>query len=152
MSKDSQNDLATEEQKTKLRCFGCSWDEGITKDQAVAAIDECVKRFSLSQRNEILTRKLSELNANGELNENDEKELAVLAVQLGFKGAFADDFLRKKFLEEFNPIKQRIEKAHLLTDEDLALIERLKKKYNIQLTMEGNIGIFRSAISSAMSR
>ena len=36
---------ATEKQKGKLRWFGCTWDEGITKGQASDAIRECVWRF-----------------------------------------------------------------------------------------------------------
>src|SRR6267154_1021281 len=40
-----RNDPATEKQKEKLRYFGCTWDEGITKGQAHDAIDECVRQF-----------------------------------------------------------------------------------------------------------
>jgi hypothetical protein len=40
-----RNDPATEKQKEKLRFFGCTWDEGITKGQAHDAIDECVRQF-----------------------------------------------------------------------------------------------------------
>jgi hypothetical protein len=36
---------ATEKQKEKLRFFGCSWIEGITKGQASDAISECVRKF-----------------------------------------------------------------------------------------------------------
>jgi len=36
---------ATEKQKEKLRYFGCTWDEGITKGQASDALDEIVRRF-----------------------------------------------------------------------------------------------------------
>jgi vacuolar-type H+-ATPase subunit E/Vma4 len=45
MSNDWRNDPATEKQKEKLRFFGCTWEEGITKGQASDAIDECVKMF-----------------------------------------------------------------------------------------------------------
>jgi hypothetical protein len=40
-----RNDPATEKQKDKLRFFGCTFDEGITKGQASDAISECVRRF-----------------------------------------------------------------------------------------------------------
>ncbi len=40
-----RNEPATEKQKEKLRFFGCTWDEGITKGQASDAITECVRRF-----------------------------------------------------------------------------------------------------------
>ena len=45
MSDDWRNDPATEKQKEKLRFFGCTWDEGITKGQASDAIDQCAKNF-----------------------------------------------------------------------------------------------------------
>src|SRR3977135_1764898 len=45
MNHDWRNDPATEKQKEKLRFFGCTWDEGITKGQASDALDECAKRF-----------------------------------------------------------------------------------------------------------
>ncbi len=40
-----RDDPATEKQKAKLRFFGCSWDEGITKGQASDALTECAKQF-----------------------------------------------------------------------------------------------------------
>ena len=40
-----RNEPATEKQKGKLRFFGCTWDEGITKGQASDALDECVRKF-----------------------------------------------------------------------------------------------------------
>lgn len=45
MNPDWRNDPATEKQKDKLRFFGCTWDEGITKGQAHDGIDSCVKMF-----------------------------------------------------------------------------------------------------------
>lgn len=36
---------ATEKQKEKLRWFGCTWNEGITKGQASDALDQCVRQF-----------------------------------------------------------------------------------------------------------
>ena len=50
MSDDWRNDPATEKQKGKLRFFGCTWDEGITKGQASDAIDECVRKFPETQQ------------------------------------------------------------------------------------------------------
>jgi len=34
MSEDWRNEPATDEQKDKLRFFGCTWDDGITAGQA----------------------------------------------------------------------------------------------------------------------
>jgi hypothetical protein len=50
MNDDWRNDTAIEKQKEKLRFFGCTWDEGITKGQASDAIDECVKEFPDKQQ------------------------------------------------------------------------------------------------------
>ena len=40
-----RDEPATEKQKEKLRWFGCSWDEGITKGQASDALDACASQF-----------------------------------------------------------------------------------------------------------
>jgi len=36
---------ATDEQKVRLKWFGCTWDDGITKGQASDAIEECIRLF-----------------------------------------------------------------------------------------------------------
>jgi len=41
----ARSEPATEKQKAKLRYFGCTWDEGVTKGQAHDAIDECIRLF-----------------------------------------------------------------------------------------------------------
>lgn len=40
-----ENEIVTEQQKEKLRFFGCTWDEGITEIQAKDALKECAKQF-----------------------------------------------------------------------------------------------------------
>jgi len=40
-----RNEPATEKQIEKLRWFGCTWDEGITKAQASDALDACASQF-----------------------------------------------------------------------------------------------------------
>ena len=45
MSDDWRNELATEQQKEKLRFFGCTWDDGITAGQAGDALEECRTQF-----------------------------------------------------------------------------------------------------------
>jgi hypothetical protein len=42
---DWRNELATEQQKEKLRFVGCTWDGDITAGQAEAALEECAKQF-----------------------------------------------------------------------------------------------------------
>lgn len=99
---------------------------------------------TIGERKKIIEEKLFELVADGTCTKEHEKELQALAVQLGFKESFAGELLKQKFTEEFRPIQQRVEKAHVLTDEDVETIERLKKKYAIELTLEGNAAVFRS--------
>jgi len=50
MNDDWRNDPATEKQKEKLRFFGCTWDEGITKGQASDALDDCIGKFPETQQ------------------------------------------------------------------------------------------------------
>jgi uncharacterized tellurite resistance protein B-like protein len=45
MSNEWRNELATEEQKEKLRFFGCTWDDGITAGQASDALEDCARQF-----------------------------------------------------------------------------------------------------------
>jgi uncharacterized Zn finger protein (UPF0148 family) len=45
MSDDWRNELASEQQKEKLRFFGCTWDDGITAGQAEDALAECAIQF-----------------------------------------------------------------------------------------------------------
>src|ERR1039458_7307776 len=42
---DWQIMLATDEQKGKLRFFGCTWDDGITAGQATDTLTACAKLF-----------------------------------------------------------------------------------------------------------
>lgn len=99
---------------------------------------------TVGERKQIIEKRLSELNADGVCTKENERELMCLAVQLGFKESFVEELLKQKFTEEFRPIQQRAEKAFVLTDEDLETIERLKKKYAIELTLEGDAALFRS--------
>ena len=41
----ARSEPATEKQKEKLRWFGCTFDEGMTKGQASDALDKCVRDF-----------------------------------------------------------------------------------------------------------
>lgn len=43
-------DPATDKQEHKLKYFGCTWDEGITKGQASEAIDECARSYPELER------------------------------------------------------------------------------------------------------
>lgn len=45
MGDEWRNEPATKKQKDKLRFFGCTFDDGITKGQASDAIDQCIQQF-----------------------------------------------------------------------------------------------------------
>ncbi|MGH7951684.1 MAG: hypothetical protein ACREFE_07160, partial [Limisphaerales bacterium] len=45
MNPNWRDNPATEEQKEKLRYFGCTWDEGIKAEQASDALEECARQF-----------------------------------------------------------------------------------------------------------
>ena len=45
-----RSEPATEKQKEKLRWFGCTFDEGMTKGQASDALDKCVRDFPEKNR------------------------------------------------------------------------------------------------------
>ena len=45
MNNDWRDTPVTDDQKHKLRFFGCTWDDGITAGQASDALDECARQF-----------------------------------------------------------------------------------------------------------
>ena len=49
MSAEWRDKPATEEQKTKLRFFQCTWDEGITAGQAADALAECARQWPAAE-------------------------------------------------------------------------------------------------------
>ena len=162
VSEANYDQPATEDQLEKLRAYGNDPEDyehkpgelssyppqPLTFGQAEKWIIECEleKRKNEDGKNSrgILERKLLALVADGEFDKNDEKELKALTVQLGLDESCVVELLQEKFTEEFMPIKRRMEKAFVLTDQDLEAIERLKKKYDIELTLEGNAALFRS--------
>jgi ankyrin repeat protein len=144
VSHDWRNDAATDIEKAKLSFFGCTWDDGITRGQASDAIKQCVRMFPDRDMD------YQKLPAG-------EEHLAILR-SLGVAPEETGDFLTiaqaerlisdvqtKRFTAEFMPIKGRIERSLVVTDDDFEAIEYLKKKYDIELTLEGNFAAFRSA-------
>jgi hypothetical protein len=112
--------------------------------EPVVQAQEMKPEISLAERRRNLDEKLAELVADGEFSKEDEKALTALVLEHGFTESFTAELLRQKFTEEFLPIKRRMEQTFVMTDSDLAEIERLKKKYDIQLTLEGNAELFRT--------
>lgn len=85
-----------------------------------------------------------ELAANGGISENGKLELKELAHKLELSDSELEKIQESKFLEEFAPLKKQIEDAWQVTDEDLAAIRSLQKKYNIDLILGGDIEVMRS--------
>ncbi len=108
-----------------------------------SALPEKLPYFK-SGRRKILEARLSELIADGELDKNDERDLTYLAAQLGLDSSELSKLQKEKFLKEFEPLKRRVESTLMLTDEDFDAIQRLQKKYDIQLTLGGFNEIYRS--------
>ena len=87
---------------------------------------------------------MTELVSLGPIDESIEAKLQDFAVALGLEKADATAALIGRFRTEFEPIKRRMESSLVLTDSDLEEIETLKKKYNINLTLNGNTPLFRA--------
>ena len=110
---------------------------------ATTSLPEKLPFFKFSRR-KILAARMRQLIQDGELDENDAKELDALTASLRLNDSDLSKVRQTDFLKEFDPIKRRAESTFLLTDEDLAQIHRLEEKYAIQLTMAGNNEIFRA--------
>ena len=81
---------------------------------------------------------------NGIFSKGTEDELNKTAIALELGESGGTKLLEEHFMREFDPIKRQIESAFVMTDEDLAEIERLKKKYHVTLTLGGNADMFRA--------
>lgn len=100
--------------------------------------------FFKSGRKKILEERLHQLIADGEMSKEDEDVLNKTAILLGLDKSDLDEISKQSFCREFQPLQQRIEKAWVLTDQDLEEIEALKQKYGVKnLKMEGNAALFR---------
>lgn len=100
--------------------------------------------FLKSGRKKILAERLAQLAADGELSKEDEAELTRMAVYLGLGKGELEGVVGKTFVAELEPIKRRIESTMMLTDEDLASLRALQKKYSVNLELAGNNELFRS--------
>ena len=89
-------------------------------------------------RKKILAKRLEQLAADGELDKNDEKELTHLAAFLGLDNSDLEKIQGKKFMKEFDIIKARAKSTMMLSDEDLEQIKAIEKKYDVQLTLDGD--------------
>lgn len=100
--------------------------------------------FFKSGRKKILKEQMEQLVADGEMSAADEDSLNRAAILLGLDQKDVVELAKDRFFEEFRPIQQRVEKAWVLTDDDLEQIETLKRKYGVRnLSMEGFAGLYR---------
>jgi hypothetical protein len=73
-----------------------------------------------------------------------EDELKKTAAALGLDPEDGSQLLAGRFRREVEPIKQRMERSFVMTDEDIAEIDSLKRKYNVRLTLSGTAPLFRA--------
>lgn len=100
--------------------------------------------FFKSGRKKILEQRVVELAASGDISEGEKEELKELAHGLHLEDADLEKVKESKFLEEFAPLKKQIESSWRVSDEDLDAIKQLQKKYDIDLTVGGDMQVMRS--------
>jgi hypothetical protein len=132
-----------------LVCSGCWQEFNPANEEVGPPVEEIVLPSKLpffkSGRKNILSEKLHELNATGELSSKDEKRLEEAALRLGLTKVDLEDIEKDEFFKEFEPIKKRMESSWHFTDEDAAEIEVLKKRFGItNFKMEGTAPLFRA--------
>jgi hypothetical protein len=101
--------------------------------------------FFKSGRRDILLKRLEQLlRAGGVIDAAAETELKKTAIAVGLQETEASDLLTERFTAEFDHIKRRMESSFVMTDEDVAETEQLKRKYNVRLNLKGNASLFRA--------
>jgi hypothetical protein len=101
--------------------------------------------FFKSGRRELLVKRFEQLlNTRALMDDGAESELKKTAVMLGLQENDASALLTERFTRDFEHIKRRMESSFVMTDEDVAEIEQLKRKYNVRLTLRGNASLFRA--------
>ncbi len=128
-----------------VTCPHCSRDFFATPPEPSAApiLPERLPFFK-SGRRKILEKRLEELVADGELDPNDDRELTYLTASLGLDQADLQKVRSKKFRQEFGVIKSRVESEFMLSDEDLAALKQIEKKYDVKLTLTGDFETLRA--------
>ena len=132
-----------------LVCPACSHEffatppEPQPNSQASSSLPEKLPFFKRG-RKKILEKRVLELAKNGGIGSNEESELKDLARKLQLTDSDLEKIRESKFLEEFEPLKKQIESVWQVTDEDLEAIGKLREKYDIDLTLGGDMQVMRS--------
>lgn len=100
--------------------------------------------FFKSGRRKILQQRFTELVADGEFSDNDERELTSLSTALRLDLSELSKVKRENLLKEFEPLKKCIEATLMLSDDQLESIKRLEKKYGVRLNLAGFTDLYRS--------
>jgi hypothetical protein len=102
--------------------------------------------FFKSGRRKILEQRLEQmLAASGAMfDDAGEAELIKTAVALGLATTEVTKLRADHLKREFDPIKRRMESTFLMTDEDVAAVKELEKRYNAQLTLGGEGDLCRA--------
>ena len=140
-----------------VSCPHCSVEFFATSlelEAAPAVVQDTQQAFALpaklpffkSGRRKILEQRLEQLMAasEGTLDQAAEDELNKDAIAIGLDAKEGSKLIGEHFMREFDPIKRRMESSFVMTDEDVAEIKQLEKKYNARLTLEGNAELFRA--------
>jgi len=120
--------------------------------RAPSPISPTASKFSLptklpffkSGRRKILDEKIIELASTGTVDAATEFKLEDFAVALDLEKGEATRLLTQHFTEEFEHVKRRMESSFVMTDNDVAEIDSLKRKYNVNLNLHGNASLFRA--------
>lgn len=83
------------------------------------------------------------ITSAGELDQAAEDELNKNAIALGLDAGDGSNLLKERTLRDLEPIKRRMESSFVMTDEDVAEIDALRRRYNVKLTLAGEATLFR---------
>jgi hypothetical protein len=139
-----------------ITCAACSLEfiaspallaqsDGLVQPQTPKFVLPAKLPFFKSGRRKILEERFQQMIAGVRVIDDDaEKELEQTSVTLGLKPQDATSLINEGFTREFENIKRRMESSFLMTDEDIAETESLKRKYNVRLNLQGNASLFRA--------
>ncbi len=103
---------------------------------------EKVPFFGFQRRKEF-AKHLEHLAADGNISESDKRHLEKLASDLGVSHSEIREAQEGLFESRWKPIKSRIERAFYVTDDDLAEIKELGRRYNVSMEFDPTINFAR---------
>lgn len=98
--------------------------------------------FGFSKR-KLFGRHLEHLAGDEVLSSADKAHLKQLAAQMGLSEADVNSVQGKLFMERFEEVQKRINSTLYVTDQDLAELEALKKRYSASVEFDESINLAR---------